>query len=117
MTMTENYTEICRKIFEKLLPAERIHFEGEVMEFFSKDETEDLCFRPWVVAEPESVEEVSSLIRAAFDHDIPVTPGGARTGLSGGALAVNGGLVLSLRRMNRILNIDLKNSQVVVEQV
>ncbi|MGY8888458.1 MAG: FAD-binding oxidoreductase, partial [Flavobacteriales bacterium] len=85
------------------------------MGFFSKDETEDLCFRPWVVAEPESVEEVSSLVRAAFDNDIPVTPGGARTGLSGGALAVNGGLVLSLRRMNRILNIDLKNNQVVVE--
>ncbi len=115
MTMPENYTENCRKIFEKLLPAERIHFEGEVMGFFSKDETEDLCFRPWVVAEPESVEEVSSLVRAAFDNDIPVTPGGARTGLSGGALAVNGGLVLSLRRMNRILNIDLKNNQVVVE--
>ena len=115
MTMPENYTENCRKIFEKLLPAERIHFEGEVMDFFSKDETEDLCFRPWVVAEPESVEEVSSLVKAAFDHDIPVTPGGARTGLSGGALAVNGGLVLSLRRMNRILNIDLKNNQVVVE--
>ena len=115
MTMPENYTENCKKIFEKLLPAERIHFEGEVMDFFSKDETEDLCFRPWVVAEPESVEEVSSLVKAAFDHDIPVTPGGARTGLSGGALAVNGGLVLSLRRMNRILNIDLKNNQVVVE--
>ena len=115
MTMPENYTENCRNIFEKLLPAERIHFEGEVMGFFSKDETEDLCFRPWVVAEPESVEEVSSLVRAAFDNDIPVTPGGARTGLSGGALAVNGGLVLSLRRMNRILNIDLKNNQVVVE--
>ena len=115
MTMPENYTENCRNIFEKLLPAERIHFEGEVMGFFSKDETEDLCFRPWVVAEPESVEEVSALVRAAFDNDIPVTPGGARTGLSGGALAVNGGLVLSLRRMNRILNIDLKNNQVVVE--
>ena len=115
MTMPENYTENCRNIFEKLLPAERIHFEGEVMGFFSKDETEDLCFRPWVVAEPESVEEVSALVRAAFDNDIPVTPGGARTGLSGGALAVNGGLVLSLRRMNKILNIDLKNNQVVVE--
>ena len=115
MTMPENYTENCKKIFEKLLPAERIHFEGEVMGFFSRDETEDLCFRPWVVAEPESVEEVSSLLRAAFENDIPVTPGGARTGLSGGALAVNGGLVLSLRRMNKILNIDLKNNQVVVE--
>ena len=115
MTMTENYTENCRNIFEKLLPAERIHFEGEVMGFFSRDETEDLCFRPWVVAEPESVEEVSSLLRAAFENDIPVTPGGARTGLSGGALAVNGGLVLSLRRMNKILNIDLKNNQVIVE--
>jgi len=115
MTMPENYTENCKKVFEKLLPVERIHFEGEVMDFFSKDETEDLCFRPWVVAEPESVEEVSSLVRAAFENDIPVTPGGARTGLSGGALAVNGGLVLSLRRMNRILNIDVKNNQVVVE--
>jgi len=115
MTMPENYTEKCKKIFEKLLPAERIHFEGEVMGFFSRDETEDLCFRPWVVAEPESVEEVSSLLRAAFENDIPVTPGGARTGLSGGALAVNGGLVLSLRRMNKILNIDLKNNQVIVE--
>ena len=113
--MPENYTENCKKIFEKLLPAERIHFEGEVMEFFSRDETEDLCFRPWVVAEPESVEEVSQLIRAAFENDIPVTPGGARTGLSGGALAVNGGLVLSLRRMNKILEIDVKNNQVIVE--
>ena len=115
MTMPENYTENCKKVFEKLLPVERIHFEGEVMDFFSKDETEDLCFRPWVVAEPESVDEVSLLIRAAFENDIPVTPGGARTGLSGGALAVNGGLVLSLRRMNKILNIDVKNNQVVVE--
>jgi len=115
MTMPENYTENCKKIFEKLLPAQRLHFEGEVMDFFSKDETEDLCFRPWVVAEPESVDEVSLLIRAAFENDIPVTPGGARTGLSGGALAVNGGLVLSLRRMNKILNIDVKNNQVVVE--
>ena len=113
--MPENYTENCKKVFENLLPPERLHFEGEVMDFCSKDETEDLSFRPWVVAEPETVEEVSRLVRAAFENNIPVTPGGARTGLSGGALAVKGGLVLSLRRMNKILAIDENNSQVIVE--
>ncbi|MDE0722686.1 MAG: FAD-binding oxidoreductase, partial [Flavobacteriales bacterium] len=85
------------------------------MEFHSRDETEDLHFRPGVVAEPVSTTEVSALIRMAFEHEVPVTAGGARTGLSGGALAIKGGLVLSLRRMNKILLIDEKNHQVIVE--
>ena len=68
-----------------------------------------------VVAEPVSTTEVSALIRMAFEHEVPVTAGGARTGLSGGALAIKGGLVLSLRRMNKILLIDEKNHQVIVE--
>ncbi|MDG2363826.1 MAG: FAD-linked oxidase C-terminal domain-containing protein [Flavobacteriales bacterium] len=85
------------------------------MEFHSRDETEDFYFRPGVVAEPVSTTEVSALIRMAFEHEVPVTAGGARTGLSGGALAIQGGLVLSLRRMNKILLIDEKNHQVIVE--
>ncbi|MGY8918639.1 MAG: FAD-binding oxidoreductase, partial [Flavobacteriales bacterium] len=104
-----------RDVFQNILPPERLHFEGEVMEFHSKDETEDLRFYPDVVAEPETTDEVSLLMKVAFEHEIPVTAGGARTGLSGGALAVKGGLVLSLRRMNKILLIDEKNHQAIVE--
>ena len=104
-----------RDVFQNILPPERLHFEGEIMEFHSRDETEDFHFRPGVVAEPVSTTEVSSLIRMAFEHEVPVTAGGARTGLSGGALAIQGGLVLSLRRMNKILLIDEKNHQVIVE--
>ena len=104
-----------RDVFQNILPPERLHFEGRVMEFHSRDETEDFHFRPGVVAEPVSTTEVSALIRMAFEHEVPVTAGGARTGLSGGALAIQGGLVLSLRRMNKILLIDEKNHQVIVE--
>jgi len=104
-----------RQIFQNILPPERLHFEGEVMELHSKDETEDLHFSPGVVAEPVSTIEVSALVQVAFAHDVPITAGGARTGLSGGALAIQGGLVLSLRRMNKILLIDEINHQVIVE--
>ena len=104
-----------RNIFQNILPPERLHFDGDIMEFHSKDETEDLHFIPGVVAEPVTTTEVSALIRMAFEHEVPVTAGGARTGLSGGALAIKGGLVLSLRRMNKILLIDEKNNQVIVE--
>ncbi|MEZ7977983.1 MAG: FAD-binding oxidoreductase, partial [Flavobacteriales bacterium] len=109
--MLKNY----RDIFHNILPTERLHFDGEVIEFHSKDETEDLHYRPEVVAEPVSTIEVSSLMRVAFENEVPVTAGGARTGLSGGALAIKGGLVLSLRRMNKILLIDEKNHQAIVE--
>ncbi len=109
--MPKNY----RDVFQNILPPERLHFEGDVMELHSKDETEDLRFYPDVVAEPETTDEVSLLMKVAFEHEIPVTAGGARTGLSGGALAVKGGLVLSLRRMNKILLIDENNHQAIVE--
>ncbi len=109
--MLTNY----REIFQNCLPSDRLHYEGEVMEFHSKDETEDLYFKPGIVAEPISTLEVSALMQLAFEHNVSVTAGGARTGLSGGALAIQGGLVLSLRRMNKILLIDEINQQVIVE--
>lgn len=82
---------------------------------FASDETEDLRFLPEAVVEARSVEEVEAVMRWAHANDVPVTASGARTGLSGGALAVRGGVVLSLRRMNRILEIDTENGQVRVE--
>ncbi|PCJ81554.1 MAG: FAD-binding oxidoreductase [Bacteroidetes bacterium] len=113
--MTDNNTKNYRIIFEGLLPEERLHFDEEALTNHSVDETEGLSFMPGVVAEPISVDEVSNLLKAANDNKIPVTAAGARTGLSGGALPVHGGLALSMRKMNKIIEIDEKNHQAIIE--
>lgn len=82
---------------------------------YSRDETEDLSFPPDVVVRPGSTDEVSAIMKLASREKIPVTPRGAGTGLSGGALAVFGGISLSMERMNRILEIDTGNLMAVVE--
>lgn len=82
---------------------------------YGHDETEDFVFPPEAVAIPGSVEEVSLLLKYCNSNNIPVTPIGAQTGLSGGALSVFGGVGLSLKRFNKILKIDLENLQVTTE--
>lgn len=82
---------------------------------YGHDETEDLNFPPEVVIKPGKTEEVSAIMRYAFDKGIPVTPIGGRTGLSGGALCIHGGIGLSMERFNKILFIDEKNLQVHVQ--
>ena len=108
-------SESIYKVFSHLIHPDRLHESDEVLDRNSVDETEDLFFRPNLVAEPTSTEEVSKLLAVAYEHNIPVTAAGARTGLSGGALAVRGGLALSLRRMNKIWAIDEVNHQAIVE--
>lgn len=68
-----------------------------------------------MVALPESAEEVSALVKLCAEHHIAVTPRGAGTGLSGGALPVYGGLVIAMERMNRLIEIDERNLQARVE--
>ncbi|MFC1998943.1 FAD-binding oxidoreductase [Chloroflexota bacterium] len=70
---------------------------------------------PEVVIRPASTEEVSSVLALANAERIPVTPRGAGTGVSGGAVPIHGGIVLSLERMNRIKEIDGDNFVAVVE--
>jgi len=89
--------------------------QRESMEKYSHDETEDLTFYPEVVVKPKSAEEISALMKLCSQHQIPVTPRGAGTGLSGGALPVKGGVLLSMERFNQILNIDEDNLQAAVE--
>jgi glycolate oxidase len=72
-------------------------------------------FLPDLVVEPSSTAEISHLLRWANRHRIPVTPRGTGTGLSGGALPVYGGVVLSLLKFNRILHIDPVNQTALVE--
>ena len=85
------------------------------LEKYSHDETEDLHYYPEVVAKPKSVEEISALMKLCNEHLIPVTPRGAGTGLSGGALPVLGGLLIAMERFNKILAIDEQNLQATVE--
>ncbi len=82
---------------------------------YGKDETEKLLFKPWVALLPSTTEEISSIMKICFQKNIPVTPRGAGTGLSGGALPVMGGVVISFERMNKIIEIDERNLQVTTE--
>ncbi len=70
---------------------------------------------PEVVVRPGSTEEVSAILKLAEENRVPVTPRGGGTGLAGGCVPVHGGIVLSLQRMNRFLEMDRKNQMAVVE--
>lgn len=91
----------------------------EKREACSRDETTNLFpqerFLPDVVAAPSSAFEVSGILKLASRLRIPVTPRGGGTGLSGGALPVKGGIVISDERLNRIIEVDEKNMVIVTE--
>jgi glycolate oxidase len=70
---------------------------------------------PGAVVLPRSTEEVQAIVRICARHKIPFVSRGAGTGLSGGALPAAGGVVISMARMNRILEVDIANRYVVVE--
>ena len=89
--------------------------EKSSKEDYCHDETEDLNFPPEVVVKPANTNEVSEIMKLAFEYNIPVTPCGARTGLSGGALCVYGGIALSMERFNKIVKIDEDNLQVITQ--
>src|SRR5688572_16713924 len=93
----------------RLLGERRVLTDAAALQRYGRDETEDLWFAPGAVVLAESVDEVAALVRFAAVERLPVTPRGAGTGLSGGALPVHGGIVLSLERMNRIRGLDPRN--------
>ena len=111
--MNENMEQLIGR-YRTFLKDEQIITDKEGMAHYCYDATE-MRFMPDVVVLPFSTEEVSRIMKLAYEADIPLTPQGGRTGLSGGALPVAGGVLLSLMRMNRILEIDEKNMQVVVQ--
>ena len=100
--------------FQTLL-GERCITNESLRESYGQDHTEDLVFIPEVVLKPETTDEVSAIIKYCNIEGIPVTPSGARTGLSGGALPIHGGVALSMERFNKIIAIDEKNHKVTVE--
>jgi len=106
--------ELINKIIY-LLGEAQVSVDAGVLEDYSHDYTEDLKFTPAVVVFPRNTSEVASIAAFCFENKIPLTPAGARTGLSGGMLPVKGGVVLSTSRLNQILEIDDRNLQVRVQ--
>ena len=82
---------------------------------YAQDETEDLTYFPEVVVKPQSAEEISQVLKWCNQYNVPLTPRGAGTGLSGAALPIYGGLLLSMERFNSILEIDEQNLQATVQ--
>lgn len=101
--------------FKKIVGPEWVLLDAEYLDKYGRDETEHLVFNPEVVLRPRTAEEVSDIMRICNRHKIPVTPRGAGTGLSGGALPHLGGVLISTDRMNSILSIDERNLQVTTE--
>ena len=101
--------------FRSIVGEDWVHVDKESLDNYAHDETENLHFPPDVVLKPRTAEEISAIMKICNLHQIPVTPRGAGTGLSGGALAQFGGVLISTERMNSIIEIDERNLQVITE--
>lgn len=82
---------------------------------YAHDETEDLVFYPSIVLKPENTKQVSQIMTYCYENEIKITPQGARTGLSGGALPIQNSIALSMEKFNHIIKIDEQNLQLTVE--
>lgn len=112
------YKTVTREIIERIeliAGAANVTTDRDALEYYSHDETERLSFLPEVVVKPETTEAISRIMQLCHLERIPVTPRGAGTGLSGGALPQLGGILLSTEKLNRIIEIDEKNLQVTTE--
>lgn len=106
--------EIIEK-FEQIVGKENVLRDEENRNAYGHDETEDYVFPPDVVVKPENVNHISQIMTICNAHHIPVTPRGGGTGLAGSALPVRGGVLLSMEKFNKIINIDTINLQATVE--
>lgn len=108
--------EILREIQEAAGAKNVLAGDPEALESYASDEA-GIMFTsmPDAVVKAENAEQVAAVMKVASKHKIPVTPRGAGSGLAGAAVPLCGGIVLSLEKMNRILEIDPVNRVAVVE--
>ncbi len=119
--MTREYQQIDEGLIKELrkISGEKavIYEDKEQLSAYAKDEAggEYYAHMPDAVVKPASAEEILSIVKLANKYGIPITPRGAGSGLSGAAVPIYGGIVLSLERMNNIIEIDKTNMVAVVE--
>ena len=110
------YNKISQEIIAKLqalVGAQNVLTEGEQMEIYAHDEVTDPAYHhmPEAVVFAENAQQVAAVVKLANEHHFPVVPRGAGTGLACGAVPVYGGVVLSLEKMNKILEIEALNQE------
>src|ERR1700753_3470585 len=111
----KNITAGLISAFKEIVGEENIYVDEETLKNYFHDETEQLRYLPEIVIKPRTTQEISEVMKICNREKIPVTPRGAGTGLSGGALPHLGGVLISMERMNSIITIDEKNLQVITE--
>jgi glycolate oxidase len=90
----------------RLPPGRLVHGDADALEPWGRDESDLGCFPPEAVVRVESEDDVRAVFEVASHHRVPVVPVGARSGKSGGSLAIHGGIAISTERMNRILEVN-----------
>lgn len=113
-----NYKKIDDKDIAFLLSVcdkERIFAGKGIHESYGRDELVNKHLFPEVVAEVLTTEEISKIMKYAYENNIPITPRGQGTGLAGGSVALEGGIMISTVRMNKILELDEENLTLTVE--
>jgi glycolate oxidase len=103
------------KRLEDIVGENHVLTTEDALEKYSRDETIGLQAWPDVVVRARSADEISRILRVASVQSIPVTPRGLGTSLSGGSVPIYGGIVLSMERMDRLLEVDQDNLMAVVE--
>jgi glycolate oxidase len=110
---SELTSEAKKKITDLLGPSGYLD-RPEDLSLYEYDGSVDKA-RPEMVVFPRTTEEVAAIVRISAEHGIVITGRGAGTGLSGGAIPRNGGILIGFARMNRILEIDLENERAVLQ--
>jgi len=101
--------------FKSIVGSDYILADEESILHYGHDETEILQYYPELILKPASTNEIAAIMQLCNENKIHLTPRGAGTGLSGGALPHLGGVVLSTERLNKIIHIDERNLQVITE--
>jgi glycolate oxidase subunit GlcD len=99
----------------QIVGADKLLSDADSLAHYGRDWTRAHEPRPAVIALPSSIEQVQAIVQLANEHGIALVPSGGRTGLSGGAVAANGEIVVAFDRMNRILSFDATDRQVVCQ--
>jgi len=120
MTTEVAYSAVTPRIIDAvrmIAGSKNVLVEDEKINAYSHDETnaEEYGHMPEMVVLPTTTEQVAEIVKLANCENIPVTPRGAGSGLSGGAIPQFGGILISLEKMNRIIEFDTANMVIVVE--
>jgi len=115
--MSSKITPAVRAAVAAAVGAANVLSDADKIVDYGHDEfsLKEIARDPDLVVRPGTTEEVAAVLRIASAHGIPVTPRGGATGLCGGCVPVRGGIVLSLERMDRVLEIDADNQMAVTE--